>query len=561
MLVYFMQKGFAMRPSTSTPNPHCRSTPLNHFLMLLAALTLGACGSDSGNSAQSGNASSIPSQQILSQTAQKGPFSSGAQVTLTRIDEDGAPMADQATTYTEADGSFDAPELSWNGPTMITVTGPYFDEITGTFTTEDRTLRAFPEAIEGKVHTNVNLLTHFLARYLEYWMSEGYDYDGLKANYGLPYLLSFFGITVPPGELNLLDTVNEARVDNSSRTLLLLSAALLDAGLDQAALDRMANDFARSDGEITGDGLNDFRTWMTTLYDDTYTLYHQAHTALQQQYSRTDTPIPVTTVRFSLGSTCQGLSNVLCGESTSLEDLNVPADGLDIQLRPQTTGMYHLSISYDSNLSWRIRDAVSDSVTFPKNGGYFRRLIALGNAGVVKLRGGKRYYLEINNTSDSDVTGVDASLSINSYGLETETVWISDSDGLQNGRAGISIIPGDYNSTRSFYRIQGPAGFYSMTLNSLYCNQYGELGFIATVYQWTGVSGTVPTSSKNAFLDGTVRASITPDDFENCVATIDFTLQGPAAGYIAVNNRRSTLSEYAPGYDEYQLQVDFLGNL
>lgn len=538
--------------------------PLVSLLILFPILLISACGSESeGDSTPQDNSTSGSSEQILTHTAQKGPFSSGSLVTLTRIDEDGIATADEVTTYTEADGSFDTPELSWNGPTMITVTGPFFDEMEGTFTSGDRTLRAFPKAVDGQVDTNVNLLTHFLARYIEYWMTQGHDYDGLRDGYGLPYLLSYFGITVPPGELNLLDTVDGARVDDSSRTLLLLSAAFLDAGLDQAALDRMADDFAESDGEIAGSGVNDFRTWMTTLYADTYTLYAKAHKALQQQYSRTGQPQQNTIVRFSLGSTCLGLSNVLCGENTSLDDLNIPEDGLDINLWPQTTGMYHISISYDSSLSWRIRDAISDDVTFPLNGGYFQNAVSSGNAAVVKLLGGKRYYLEIRNSSDSDETGVEASISINSYGLETETVWISNSDGLVDGRAGISIRPSDSDSTRSFYRIQGPAGFYSMTLNSLYCNQYGERGFVATVYQWRDInnSNTAPTAANNAFLDGTVRASITPDDFNNCVATVDFTIQGPAAGFIAVKNRRSSLSPYAPGYDEYEIQVNFLGNL
>lgn len=549
----------------------CHSIPevlLRTGKLLLALMLLSGCESNSEN-AMDDNADddndATAIAQIADLTAQKGPFASGALVTLTRINQDGEATDDEVTTYTEADGSFDSPELDWEGPTMVTVTGPFFDEYQGQFTTEEFTLRAFPSAADGAVDTNVNLLTHILARYIEYWMADGDEYEELLNDDGIPYLNDFFGINAAPGELNLLDNLGAENIDASSRSLLLLSAAFLKAGLDQQALDQIADDFAKNEGEIDIDGpaLQDFRLWMTTLFEDPYALYSQARTALNDQYNRTD-ELPDQNVRFVFGNLCDALETVLCGEYSDIGDLKIPPDGLTLSIWPRYSGSHNIWIGYDFDLSWRVREESTDTQVFPPDdGAYWRRMHAgYGNVGFVKLEGGNRYLLDIRNSSDEVKTGESATMSIISYGRAWDPVWIPADNEQRSGRAGVSIAPGGRgDSTTSFYRIQGTAGGYRLTFNSLSCGFTGNLGFSIRVLQWDDANTTSANSTTNGYLDGSVKASTKPADLNLCEVSYDFAISRGNSGFISIKNNRSEMTEYAPGYDRYQMTLELMYKL
>ncbi|MCC5868138.1 MAG: hypothetical protein JJU27_06465 [Gammaproteobacteria bacterium] len=104
---------------------------------------------------------------------------------------------------------------------------------------------------------SVNLFTHILARYIDYWMPDGWEYDDLKYYWGIPYLGDFLGFTVALEELTFMAAL-DPEINRDSTLLLLYSVGFISAGLDQAAIDRIAQDFAESDGWLTGSGVADF---------------------------------------------------------------------------------------------------------------------------------------------------------------------------------------------------------------------------------------------------------------------------------------------------------------
>src|SRR5699024_4709492 len=102
---------------------------------------------------------------------------------------------------------------------------------------------------------NVNLLTDLTAARTAHLMGAGRDYADARTQ-AQGELGKVVDISSAPQALNLLNA-SATDHEKDSANLLLFSAALLSAGIDQPGIDMLAADFA-DDGMINGDGADTF---------------------------------------------------------------------------------------------------------------------------------------------------------------------------------------------------------------------------------------------------------------------------------------------------------------
>ena len=217
----------------------------NYLFALVVALALAGCNSDSSSSGADDVASPTPTTQPQSPTpsetdpetdppmqsadplvpvagegyAQKGPYQTGATVTVQELDSQGSLTGQTWSTQTDADGKIRFEGIGWQGLAMVTVNGHYFNEYSGAYTPEPFRLRAVMYVSDETLVGNVNLFTHLIARYMEYWLPEGYTYEELRG-WANDYIMTWFGLMTPPENLNLLDSIDPA-TDRDSYMLLL----------------------------------------------------------------------------------------------------------------------------------------------------------------------------------------------------------------------------------------------------------------------------------------------------------------------------------------------------
>jgi hypothetical protein len=246
------------------------------LLIPLLVSLLAGCNSGSGGGGDGGSSAS----SATSGSAQKGPFQMGQTVSATRLENDGSLSSDSATTETIENGEFAFTDLNWEGGTHLSIEGSFFHEIDGNFSGTGRTLTAVAPLADGQnLATNVNLYTHFIASRVRSLMAQGTAFDTALSQ-ARNELRNAFDIDSDPADLNLLQTISGTSEEDSAN-LLMFSAALLKAGIDQAGLDAMASDFA-DDGAINGDGIDELNS-VNAEQDDT--LLSDARTALKNQYS------------------------------------------------------------------------------------------------------------------------------------------------------------------------------------------------------------------------------------------------------------------------------------
>lgn len=265
---------------------------ISGLLTVLVALVAGCGDGDGGDVSPpgggGGGGGSTPSAAVAG-TGQKGPFQPGGTVTATELNDDGTPANGSTDGSVMDDGDFDLSSLTWQGPTEVAVSGTYFDETTGTFSSDSRTLRAIVDAAAATT-TNVNLYTHILAARIIELMGQGDALADARAQ-GQGELETLVDIETPPGDLNLAESLSEAGhtpAESDSANLLLFSAAVLTAGLGQDGIDAIANDFA-DDGQINssvGDGEARWEDIQQAAANDD-DLLETARQNLQDQYGTT----------------------------------------------------------------------------------------------------------------------------------------------------------------------------------------------------------------------------------------------------------------------------------
>lgn len=260
--------------------PKTLMMPMASIILLLL---LGCNGSDSSSDDDDDqpSGSSLPEAQGY---AQKGPMQSGADVTLTALEE-GQPTGDPITTQTGTYGEFDFDEIDINGPALLSVEGYFFDEAAGNFTGTPVELKSVVFIDDDEdFSTNVNMLTHLLHEHaLEQLAEREPDGDEPKDILAdvLDDYLEMTDLSVSPINLNLLADHEDPIFQQESALLLALSIAASAADDVQDLLDDLAAGWDGDSGEFTdsnqdrwddllvdaGDKLNDIDDYIQALED------------------------------------------------------------------------------------------------------------------------------------------------------------------------------------------------------------------------------------------------------------------------------------------------------
>ena len=142
-------------------------------LLVFVPLLLAGCDSSNGSSAQNGNGGTNGGVTDLTGViagadgfAQKGPFQLGGVASIQALAEDGTLQGEPVQAEIGVAGEFKFDAIDWFGPSLITVSGDWFNESAGNFAGQPLTLRSVvaipdPDDDEAKspFPTSVNLLT------------------------------------------------------------------------------------------------------------------------------------------------------------------------------------------------------------------------------------------------------------------------------------------------------------------------------------------------------------------------------------------------------------------
>lgn len=127
------------------------------LLITVLLLVFSACSGGGGGS----DSSSTLTKASLSGVAQKGPFLVDSNVSLCKLDEKMICTSEMIETkVTDDKGSYGFEGIRWSGLSKLTVSGHYFDEVTGVNSTTPATISAIVD-IQSKIShkTNTNILT------------------------------------------------------------------------------------------------------------------------------------------------------------------------------------------------------------------------------------------------------------------------------------------------------------------------------------------------------------------------------------------------------------------
>ena len=197
--------------------------------------------------------------------AQKGAYSQGSEIVINEIDRNFNPSESKTLVgeVTNNKGKYKFRRIPWKGWTEITVSGLYFNELTGLTSTTPLSLKAMTRLSRWETNrANTNLFTHLAAKRMQQRVINGEKRDKawrktqreVKRFFGLKRALPWLGGL---NALNLNQGSGWFRKDNA--ILLLFTGGFLSAGGDATMLQNLTDDFA-DDGEFNGVGLSAFST-------------------------------------------------------------------------------------------------------------------------------------------------------------------------------------------------------------------------------------------------------------------------------------------------------------
>ena len=178
-------------------------------LLVFVPLLLAGCDSSNGSSAQNGNGGTNGGVTDLTGViagadgfAQKGPFQLGGVASIQALAEDGTLQGEPVQAEIGVAGEFKFDAIDWFGPSLITVSGDWFNESAGNFAGQPLTLRSVvaipdPDDDEAKspFPTSVNLLTEAMTDLVLSRLADGSSFSSsvARANRRLNAVLDFEG--------------------------------------------------------------------------------------------------------------------------------------------------------------------------------------------------------------------------------------------------------------------------------------------------------------------------------------------------------------------------------
>jgi hypothetical protein len=190
-------------------------------ILTLSTLVLSGCGKDPDSFAFSGK-------------AQKGPFVSGANVTVNELNSSFDQTGKSFTSSTSADdGSFSLNSVELETDyALVTANGFYFDEVKGGVSSSTLNLQALTD-LSNKSTVNINVLTHVIRTRVEKYLAQGEDFQTANSLAKTELLSLFFNISGIEKDFDQLD-ITQANDDNA--ILLAFSVMMVGPWGDPAAL-------------------------------------------------------------------------------------------------------------------------------------------------------------------------------------------------------------------------------------------------------------------------------------------------------------------------------------
>ncbi|MGM0556727.1 MAG: hypothetical protein ACQEVA_10155 [Myxococcota bacterium] len=503
------------------------------FLVFLTAAfaVTPACGPDDGTDGSA-----------LEGLGQKGPFEQGnATATATALSDSGEATNDTREATVEEGGAFTFAELDWSGPTRITVSGAFYDEIEGATASESLSLDAFARIGDGAVDSNVNFFTHLHAARTVHLMGQGTtaaDADA-QADDELATLIS---IGTDPRELNIFAGLDVANGDD--RQLLNFSVALLQTDMTQEDIDTIAADFA-DDGELNGDGdslfgeledaidASSFDQTVTDAADNLRADFPDQVEDGNGEDENGDGDDPV-----DLEPDCNGGGSVIC-PGDPLETSVEPGGAGELQLYTTFPGSYSIVASFEESSSFNGWYLFEDDGYSFEVGSATDRTLAEGVTDV-RLSEEKTYYLRLDNGTSTN----------NAVTVSSTRV----SDGRANDPIEILVgqpfdgIAGTNNSVRNFTSYYAfttqDAGAYGVDISGFVCGS-GSQGVTAALIE--------ADTATEAF-DGASSSIDRQSADGDCSVNLQGTLEAATTYYLEVVNMNNRSLEGLTG-ETYEVLV------
>ena len=193
------------------------------FLITTAIFVFNGCSSDSDSNLVlvENNVSTVEG------VAQKGPFLEGSIVEIYKLGDDFERTSDKVSTQTDEDGAYSL-KIPWNGLSELEVSGYYYDEITGTDSSEKITLNSFVIVDQGKIISNINIFTYLAFKRLKVMLKSGDSYEAAYSKV-VDEIEKLFGLEF--GEYTEFDKLDLTDFDSDKSSmnleLLRVSVALL----------------------------------------------------------------------------------------------------------------------------------------------------------------------------------------------------------------------------------------------------------------------------------------------------------------------------------------------
>ena len=209
--------------------------------MLLSLFFLYACGSDSGQAADSLR---NPVTHSVSGIIEKGPFGQGSKVTLYELRKDLSQTGKSFKTQTTSHlGAFKIDGIELESPYVEMETNGYFyNEVKGEMSVAPITLNAIAD-ITNRNSVNVNIITHLEFERVKKLVKDGSSFSSAKAQ-AEKELLKCFGITEEisnPENISITDNNRNASILLAISTIMLYNRS---EGDFTAFMSKFATDFA-----------------------------------------------------------------------------------------------------------------------------------------------------------------------------------------------------------------------------------------------------------------------------------------------------------------------------
>lgn len=220
-------------------------------LLFFIPLVFSACNNES-NISNSNNSN-------ISGYAQKGPFKKDSLVKAYKLENGLKTNQTIETTTSDNKGSYTL-DIPWNGPTLVEISGDYFDEVNGNYITNGFLSSIVNAKANEEVKSNINILTHIASKNIIETLKTTPQTDiDIAIKKADTSVAKVFNLDLENSNLRDLDLTNSTNNETkkANAQLLKISATILSTSNPDDVIEKISEDL-RTDGEIDEDGVTVF---------------------------------------------------------------------------------------------------------------------------------------------------------------------------------------------------------------------------------------------------------------------------------------------------------------